>query len=168
MHALPIADIRVELAEYKQDIRKHLLCLWLAEVEVLRHASVNILLDLCSELLILLERFGGCRLSGLSKSQSGSCLTWWLAWRLPLCLHGRSLDHCLPHPGSPVAVRNACEGNRTQSATTPASSAMWMCQGFREGGMPSMQQNEGQHLQQLKTALQYALPPGDYRVTYTA
>ena len=31
-----------------------------------------------------------------------------------------------------------------------------------------MQQSEGRNLQQLKTALQYGLPPGDYRVIYTA
>lgn len=55
MHALSIAQIRVELAEDEQNIQQHSLRIGLAEVEVLGHAAVDILLDLCAELFVVTD-----------------------------------------------------------------------------------------------------------------
>jgi hypothetical protein len=55
MHTLSIAKIWVQLAEYEENIQHHTLCVWLAEVEVLGHAAVDILLDLGAELFVLTD-----------------------------------------------------------------------------------------------------------------
>ena len=53
MHALPVAYVGVQLAEYEKDIQENSLRIWFAEIRVLWHATDDILEDLAAELLIL-------------------------------------------------------------------------------------------------------------------
>ena len=56
MHALPIAQIGIQLAKDEQDIQEHSLRVRLSEVEVLWHAAIDILLNLGTELFVLTDR----------------------------------------------------------------------------------------------------------------
>jgi hypothetical protein len=53
VHALSITNVRVQFAKDKEDIQHDGLGVWLAKVKIVRHASVDILHDFCTQSLVL-------------------------------------------------------------------------------------------------------------------
>lgn len=55
MHSLSVAQVWVQLAEHEEYVQQHSLRIWLAEIEVLGYAAVDVLLDLGAEFFVLTE-----------------------------------------------------------------------------------------------------------------
>lgn len=72
VHSLPVSNIRVQLAEYEQDVEHHLLGMGLAKVGVVGHAAVDILENLGAQSFVFAQGNPG-RLSRLSQ-KSDLCL----------------------------------------------------------------------------------------------